>query len=260
LDSNKLGIVICTLGNRSTLVNLLASTHNLEVDYQIIVVSPLSKSLDFQKMVRALTKTDQLVFISDDGSGIYNAFNLALMRCNSEWVIFQNDDDYLNAMEINILLKTENLQKYDALFCNFRHDEKKYYKIQPPGVESWRDLAMIGKMPTSHQAQIWKLKSLIDLEKFRNNINIFNIEFKFLISSDFDLFLRAFLKNFKMASFPNIISSTSSGGISDVRVYRRAMETTYILYSNGLRTLSSSLFFLFRLILKIVLIRFVRGK
>lgn len=170
-----------------------------DVEYLIIDGKSTDNTLDIIK------KYDNVNYISEKDSGIYNAMNKGIRRSNGEWILFINSDDFLLDNSLNKLIDIINQnENYDCIYGNIRqiinHNEDNYYKEVKPS-----NFTKIKKgMIFSHQSFLCKRSVLLD--------NMFNENYR--IASDWDMILNIHERNYKFKYVDFCFSCFSLDGAS----------------------------------------------
>jgi hypothetical protein len=166
--------------------------------------------------------------------------NQGAMLIKSKFLVFINDDDVLDGDICNNFLSLiSELNKYDVLFASSKVVGQMNH-VKRPTTHYEKDVR-IGRMPISHQAQIWSTQTLKECGLFQKAIFLkfgrIVVEFNLHIASDFNTYVTAFLKGKEFGTTNLILSNYSKGGISDQRYQRRIFETIFILYEKKIVSL-----------------------
>jgi putative colanic acid biosynthesis glycosyltransferase len=142
------------------------------------------------------------IILSEPDDGIYDAMNKGINLANGEWIIFINAGDRLFSRDSLALLISNRNTDSDILYGGNEVRFDNHKKIKDPGfVENlWKG------MICSHQSVLAKSSVLKYLR--------FNISYS--IAGDFDFLYRAFMMGKVFTRTECIVSSVSSGGVSDV--------------------------------------------
>ena len=213
-------VIVATLGERESLVASFESVKNnsIGLDLEIIVVAPKSVHARISKIMQELG-IDNYILVTDSKKGIYPAMNKGIEESNKEYIVFLNDDDQLIK---NALSKTFGLLAFDhspdLIACNslYHYTCCNYYNLTK--AEKFLGSGILhGAMSTSHQSQIWKRTTLLELGGFRNEISqrcFMKKNLKISLASDFDLFVRAVSKGITYVNIDVNLSISSPNGAS----------------------------------------------
>jgi glycosyltransferase involved in cell wall biosynthesis len=240
-----LSVIICTEGKRESLKKTLESILVLDVSIQVVIVTPLTF-----EVLNSLVKESNLGKISfqhvkDEGIGIYEAMNLGIEKASSRYTIFLNDDDKFLA-EARILGGYLREQEYiDAYLAPVN-------LVSPSGLSTRigkvldLDSIKFGRMPTSHQGQIWGTLFLRNMSGYNTKICFGLIKFQLRVCADFEFYVRATSNkpHFRILSLP--IVEAELGGFSDTHPHRRMFETFLVLLRYRIHNPVSCLLYLIR--------------
>jgi glycosyltransferase involved in cell wall biosynthesis len=225
----QLAIIICSTLDRNSFAITLNSIRNIPNTWQVILVCPNIDKNKYQNLVAFYQQVINLILIEDAGTGIYDAMNLGLKNTKSEFILFLNDDDELIEENIGkVSTKLKEMDDNDILFLPYQEKRMKSVQIAYP-----KNLfeTGLGRMPTSHQAQIWPKQLLDELNGFRSKIRIpgLNKMIRLKLVADFEVYLRAIKLGVKKEIFLEPLTTVTTGGISDRKFHRRIFETILIL-------------------------------
>ncbi len=227
MKTNSISIVVVTLGQRDSLKNTFNSILRSvgDLDFEVVVVAPENAHKEIMLHAEVAGLLDYISLVADQKSGIYAGFDIGLINSKNEWVIYINDDDFLIENALNtVFLNQESYEEIDFIAgitlmkyecCNFR------FEVLP--CDFRRQNLRVGRMPGTHQAQIWRRSSLMKIDGFKENAKIWRVVgFKFKLAADFYNACRAFQLNMRCKLINQEISVMSTGGASWVnwrRVY-----------------------------------------
>lgn len=233
-----LSVIISSLGDTTELLKSLSSINNEIVE--VIVVTIHSKKAEISKFLGLHQFKFPVRIQSINLRGIYPALNCGLEHAAGDFVFFLQNDEFLNPNWNPNINYTADI--YLFKYINASNEVIKWSK----NVQS---LVKKGRMPTSHQGQIWRTSTIKELGYFTTHINFLNgkISIPLKICSDFDLLARAIRRGKKIEFVDETLARTATSGISDKRIHRRFIETSVVLYKNKIRNLISTLMFLARL-------------
>ena len=252
----KIGVVLCTLGERSSLKHTFQSIEKIQDQIELIVICPKDTYRNvLQKSQNFINPSNVEVFIQKN-PGIYACMNQGANLVKSKYVAFINDDDVLdNDIKKNLGILISEVKKHDVLLASSGIVGRKDYVEHPS--DDYLNNILIGRMSASHQAQIWSLDTFKECGLFQESISLriglIKIEIDLQIASDFNTYVSAFLRGKKIGRTEIIFSSYSIGGISDQRFNRRILETVVILYQKRLISIGRLFILLIRFQLSYVL-------
>ena len=99
-----------------TIQSILSQTNN---NYEYIVVDGKSTDRTIEIVESYIEKFDgRLKYISEKDSGIYNAMNKGIKRCNGDIIGILNSDDYYSNNTLELVAKKYADEKYPLLIIN----------------------------------------------------------------------------------------------------------------------------------------------
>ncbi|HEN3469060.1 TPA: glycosyltransferase family 2 protein [Yersinia enterocolitica] len=143
---------------------------------------------------------------SEKDGGIYDAMNKGVRNSTGDYIIFMNaGDTFYNSNSIETVMSQPAISDYDIIYGDYyvhnarrRNGYRKAKKI----VTLWKG------MPTSHQAMIFKRKSLIPIFYDTNSG----------LAADHKLLVEKYIAGEKFLMLLNItIANYSGGGVSDCK-------------------------------------------
>jgi glycosyltransferase involved in cell wall biosynthesis len=169
-----------------------------------------------------LVEHDQQIdrWISEEDSGISNAFNKGLGMARGEWVLFLNARDQLNPNSFQALLTT--LQKSEAalVYADMQTLEEPSYTIHA-------DHKLLHKeMSLNHPATFVRRKTLMEIGGFDESYHI---------AMDYQLLMRLMQSGARFEHLPLPVSVMDLHGVSQVnwkRGYREVLRTKRELFGN----------------------------
>ena len=228
-DKFQLAIIICSTLERNSFAITLNSIRNLPSNWQVILVCPNIAKNKYQNQVAFYQQLLSLKLIEDAGTGVYDAMNLGLKNTKSEFILFLNDDDELIEENIGkVSTKLKEIKDNKILFLPYQ--EKRMQSVQTVYPKNSFETSL-GRMPTSHQAQIWPKQLLDDLNGFRSKIQFpgLNKMIYLKLVADFEVYLRAIKLGVKKEIYLEPLTTVTTGGISDRKFHRRIFETILVL-------------------------------
>ena len=206
----RFSIIIATYNSgktlQATLESLLQQTFT---NFEIIIVDGLSKDDTIDIIKDYQTKFDKAnikySWSSENDSGIYDAWNKALKKVNSNWIAFLGSDDtyYPNALELyNIEITKNHSINYISSQVEYVDSNDKVLKVLG---NQYNYNQMIRYMDIAHVGSFHK-KELF--EKYGD----FSTDYK--IVSDYDFFMKCG-KNIQAGYFKSITAKMLNSGISN---------------------------------------------
>lgn len=180
-----------------TILSVLNQTYD-NVEYLLIDGGSTDGTLDIIR--KHEDKIDY--WISEKDSGIYHAMNKGIDLANGEWMNFMNSGDIFFTENI---LEEVFFQKYHNCDVIFGHHEVRYPNKTRIALAGHPHLLWKG-MQFSHQSAFISTK--------RHKIYKYNLTNR--IGADFEFFYKAYYKNYNFKFVDIIISSITSGGLSDI--------------------------------------------
>ena len=211
--SLKYSIIIATFNSdrtlRNTLVSLIVQTYK---NFEVIIADGLSTDNTIQIIKEYEKKFSEAnipyIWSSEKDAGIYDAWNKALEKANTDWIAFLGSDDsyYPNALEIY----NEAIEKYPKI---------NYISSKVQLIDSNNKvLKVIGKPYDNKQMNrymnIAHVGSFHHKDLFQKNGN-FNTKYK--IAADYDFFLRCYTV-IQSAYINSITTKMLNTGISNQNV------------------------------------------
>lgn len=159
-------------------------------------------------------------WISEKDNGISDAFNKGILASHGEIISFINSDDWYEPNAIKIIDELNSKNKADIYIGSLRYwDNKKNNNIVVyPDVNYRKKISYY--MPHLNFSSSFFTKDFFD------KVGFFNTKYKYAM--DYDLYLRAFLKNKKITFTKQITSNMLSGGASDVQEKKAYKEVLLI--------------------------------
>lgn len=189
-----------------TIISVINQTYG-NLEYIIVDGGSTDKTLTLIKKYRnSITN-----FISEPDNGIYYAMNKGIDLATGEWILFLNSGDRL--------LDSQTLEKID-----FNHPEKVQIiygdvEVRFPGFSRIYKAGDLNDLPHtmqfSHQSTFFRTSL--------HRLNKYSVEYDF--ASDFHFILSQYLVDpNKFIYQPIVVSSVSTGGISDKKTYLSVVE------------------------------------
>lgn len=249
-----ISVVVATLGERpslqKTILSISENARNLEI--QVVLVSPMSQHENIKKIVSQNLEAGpniHLKFVNDEKNGIYEAMNLGIVNADKEFILFLNDDDYLIPGSLQkVFSGVENLHQIDLIsgISAYHYECCDYFHPTFPE-KILGSRIKHGAMSTSHQSQIWRKTTLLNLEGFRTQMQSRSLRrnISLRLASDFDIFVRSTKLPIKYCASNVFISVMNPTGISVTawkRTYKELLKIVWHVAIPGWRWLLYRIF------------------
>lgn len=194
-------IIIPTFNSSNTLRFALESVKNqTSQSWECIVIDAVSKDNTLDIVQQYAIDDTRFSFVSEKDNGIFDAMNKGLLFSTGEWIIYLGSDDSLEVCAVENLLNAGINADivYGNTYLKFNSGvEKKHFS------KNHTDLSK--KMIACHQSIMMKKNVIVNLGGFDTT---------FHFAADYDLTLRAFMKNYKFNKTDDFISHFSLNGVS----------------------------------------------
>lgn len=201
--SKRLSIIIATYNAEETLQSALESVINQTFqDWECIIVDGASKDNTLDIVEKYCNLDDRFSYISEPDDGIYDAFNKGWKKASGEWIYYLGGDDILTQDGLEKLIICSG--NSDIVYGNvvYKSKTKEKYKISLPVNK------LKGNM-VSHQSLIMRRSVICELGGF---------SLMYRISSDFDLFQKAYAYGKIFKYVPVTVAYFNVNGISNQKV------------------------------------------
>lgn len=240
----KISIITTTLNNDKTIAYTLSSVFSQtykNIEHVIVDGGSTDETLNILRKHKIKKKILHLEY-----SSVYEAINYGIKKCSGDFVVILNSDNILHEPDtIKKVVKIIKANKKNTIiigsvsFYNSNKFNEKIREYPSKGFKFW--MFRFGNMP-SHQGAFVPIKIAQSILYDEN----------FSIASNFDFFLRIFLKKNYIKLIDNIITRMRITGISNKNIYshfRTSSEINISLKKN--KIYSNYLFIYFRFFLKI---------
>lgn len=159
-------------------------------------------------------------WISEEDSGISNAFNKGLRMARGEWVLFLNAQDQLNPRSFQKLLKTLRQSESDIVYANMETVEDPSYTIHADHT------LLDNEMSLNHPATFVRRKAAMEIGGFDES---------YKIAMDYQLLMRLKKSKAKFEHLSLPVSVMDLNGVSQVnwkRGYQEVLRTKRELFGN----------------------------
>lgn len=187
---------------------LFSQTHD---DFEVILVDGGSRD-DTSSVVRRYP-VDKIRYVSEEDSGIYDAFNKGIGLARGDWLYFMGADDRLNDDHVfqEMIGSDEKIAPYDVIIGDIRFDNQRIRKSRISAGTRLRNTV-------HHQSAFYRR------ELFRS----FRYNADYSVSADYELNLRIFLEKRKVLKADKIVSVVALGGVSSQVAWSGYLEEIQI--------------------------------
>jgi putative colanic acid biosynthesis glycosyltransferase len=195
-------VVFNDLQGLNDTIKSLEQAHHLGISFKHIIID--GQSTDGTKeFIECLKVPYELVWVSEDDHGIYDAMNKGLDRCSHGYVNFLNAGDVLCFDKFDWSRFTMDLKTsgFDIIACGYIFKD---IKSKTKYVAPRRITCMYPGMPSSHQAMFFQSKAI---KSTRFDIN-------FRVCGDFDFIMRMIYNGATISLFDGPVVVFRSGGLS----------------------------------------------
>ncbi len=168
-------------------------------NYEVIIVDGNSEDGTVKEIKKI--KSKNIKYIIEKDKGIYDGMNKGIINSKGKWIIFLNSGDTFFSKNTLKYIDKKKINDQDILFGD-TFIKNKYFRYRSFAKQFDKETIL---MPFCHQSVLVKRSYLL-----RNKFSP-----KYKIASDFDFFLKSFLRNKSFYNLNMIVSQIESGGISD---------------------------------------------
>ena len=187
-------------------------------NFEIMVVNDGSKDKSQEVINKYKEKyPDKIISIEQENKGVAVTRNESIKRANSEYIMFIDNDDYLDKDYIETFMRVIEEGNYDAVFSGYRRPDENGKIVRKLGL---KETEWCKYMIMTPWAKVFKRRFLID-----NNIEFLNTN----IGEDIYFNLKAVLLSKKIKVIEYIgynwffntksVSNTSQKNIKNLQVY-----------------------------------------
>lgn len=183
-------------------INSVQKQLNSYVEYLIVDGNSKDNTLD---IIKRYADTDENIrYISENDSGIYDAMNKGINLANGKWIYFVNSDDCIKEDVMQKVIKVIRQDKYDCIYGNIEeileYEKNLYFRE----IKANKKLCELKKgMVVPHPGFFCKTDVIRELGGF---------DTRFKIAGDWDLVLRMYVNGYKFYYIDEIISEFYLGG------------------------------------------------
>lgn len=157
-------------------------------------------------------------WLSEKDGGIYDAMNKGIKAATGEWINFMNSGDvFFNTSVLSDVFNDTEFRRKDLIYGDVEVDYGGFKKIKSAGVVN----SLKQGMQFSHQS-LFATRSILASTPF---------DISYRTAADYDFVVRAWVEGRSFHYVNVVVSSISSGGISDVRRISSHQQRVRILSS-----------------------------
>ena len=231
-------IIIASKNSSKTIERTISSIHDqLFEDYEIVYIDGNSNDGTKQIINNNLNKNDQ--FISEDDTGIYDAFNKGILLAKGKYITFLNSDDYyISENVLSNIYSLFILKQCDLIYGNvqFLNDKNKIIRKYKSRILNINNLSK-GFMP-AHTATFFKKDLFVKYGLYKTN---------FIICGDYEFIVRITVqkKDLECYKLDRIIVNMKLGGMSQFGFYNTLKINKEIQKSLNYNGINVSIFTLY---------------
>lgn len=232
--NKKVTLIVPVYNSEKYIARCLESILNQTyTDFEILVVNDGSKDKSQEIIDEYKNKfPEKIIAIEQENKGVSITRNESIKRANGEYIMFVDNDDYLDTNYIETFVKAIENGDYDAVIGGFRrpNENGKIIKTLQLQDEEWSKFMVVAAW-----AKIYKKKYLIE-----NNIEFLNVN----IGEDIYFNLKAMLMSQKIKIIDYIgynwyfntksVSNTTQKNITQLQVFELLNNCYDMLKNNGL--------------------------
>lgn len=215
-----LSIIVPTFNSRASIARCLQSiAQQTFTDYEVVMQD--NSSDDTRAIVQSFQQERQDVVLhwrSEPDSGVYDAMNKAMRRCNGEWVLFLGSDDELaDEHVLNRMLSSAPPGNVGVLYGDVRIVGDTPWAKDGTIYDGSFDLQKVLVKNICHQAMFYRASLLRD-------VGTFNPAYR--VCSDWDLNLRCWSK-MEFLYRKVTVANFYAGGASSTPVFDPAFQKDF---------------------------------
>lgn len=228
-----ISIVIATFNSEETLDECLQSILKQTFkNYQVIIKDGNSSDNTVNIAETYSNKFDNFVLISSADSGVYDAWNTAVLRCIFQWITFLGSDDYF--VDENVLFNiAKDLRLAEADSIGFVYGVNKIVSSTGEFVEFVGEPWESAKIDLCHRMTIRHPGSFCNINSFKK-INGFDSDFRIIGDYDFTYRL-SLISDFNFYNYPSVCHRVGGLSIKPSRNIDVIKETFLLRKKNNLR-------------------------
>lgn len=193
-------IVVVSLNTKKEFLKTIQSVKKQRFkNYEIIIVDGKSDDGTIHEIKKIKNKKIKCIIEKD--KGIYDAMNKGVNKSLGDWIIFLNSGDIFYNCDVLKKISQKKIKDYEILFGNTVINNKLFNHTMK--AQNFTKTTFV--MPFCHQSTAIKRKILLKSP----------FSLKYQIASDFDFFVKSFMKKVSFYNLNFVISKISSDGLSD---------------------------------------------
>jgi len=218
-----------------TIISVLNQTYK-NVEYIIIDGGSTDGTVDIIKKYQDKIK----YWVSEPDKGISDAFNKGILASHGYIIGIINSDDWYEENTLETVIKLNEENDADFYVGALKHQDNKGESFILYPNKNYKETICF-RMPHLNHPSSFIKKSVYE------DIGLFNINYKYAM--DYDLFLRAYLKNKKGIFTNQVLSNMLIGGVANINA-EKAYKEVYIISKNKILGLIWYLLSLLRIRIK----------
>lgn len=243
--SPKITIITVVYNDEQNISKTIESVINQSYDnIEFVIIDGGSTDSTLEEINKYINKIN--VFVSENDLGIYDAMNKGIRVSSGEWLLFLNSGDFFHRNNTLNMISDYIKQsgKSDIIYgdCNVLSEEINFNFIKKAS-----NITNIKReMIFSHQACFIK----------RELHNKYNYNIKYKICADYDFLLKSYINGAKFYKIPELITTVTNGGLSDMN--RIKVFTERLKIKNTLAPSFKNYFYFFKSVSYFFLMKIVK--
>jgi glycosyltransferase involved in cell wall biosynthesis len=211
---------------RRTIESVLSQTFT-SIEYLIIDGLSTDKTLE----IISCYKDKRLKIVSENDSGVSEAFNKGIRKSCGEIIGIINSDDYYFDREVLEKVNNYFSTSFDLVYGNALFKEKNDVNWVWNCSSKLFEEQICKKMCIPHPAVFVRRSVYESVGNFDNRLKV---------AMDYDFILRTKHQDFKIAHLNELLAVMTAGGISDQRIIKKNIEVELVRLLNGVASLFDS--------------------
>lgn len=192
-------VVFNDVANLQRTIDSIASQTYQNIEHIVIDGGSTDGTLD---IIRKNPSIDY--WVSERDSGIYDAMNKGIQYASGTWINFMNSGDiFFESATVESVFSNAVIRESDLIYGDVEVDYGGFKKIKKAGPVS----SLKAGMQFSHQSLFARCYIL---EKF-------GFDLSYHTAADYNFIFLSWVKGYKFGGVNVVVSSISSGGVSDVK-------------------------------------------
>ncbi len=218
-------VVFNDAANLQRTIDSIASQTYKNIEHIVIDGGSTDGTLDIIKRNSSID-----YWVSEKDSGIYDAMNKGIRHASGFWINFMNSGDIFFEREtVESVFFNAEVRASDLIYGDVEVEYKAFKKIKKSGPVS---LLKAG-MQFSHQS-LFSRRSILEMLQF---------DLSYRTAADYNFIFLCWVKGCKFGSVNFVISSVSSGGVSDVQRLKSLKQRAQVIENSVGLTVSDKIFF-----------------